>query len=108
MKKSILATLAAGLLCSTLASSVLAGDATAVPSMAVKYSDLDLQTDAGQQALQQRFSFAARSVCPGHSSSDLATRLTAKRCIRQALGRAKADFSAQQVARAAGGQATRG
>ena len=108
MKNSILATVATGLLCSAFASSVLAGDAAAVPSVAVQYSDLDLQTEAGQQALQQRFSHAARSVCPGHSSSHLGTRLTAKRCMRQALARAKADFSEQQLARTAGGQPTRG
>jgi UrcA family protein len=105
MKKSFTMALAAGLLCSALASAVQAGDAAAVPSVAVQYGDLDLQTDAGQQVLKQRFTQAARSVCPGHSSRDLGTRLTAKRCIRQSLGRARADFSEQQMVRAAEGRA---
>lgn len=107
MKKSIIAAMASGLLSCAFAASAMSGDATA-PGVAVVYGDLDLQSGAGQQALKGRLKQAARSVCPDSSSRDLGTRLAGKRCVRQAVGRAKAEVTEQQVARAAKGQASPG
>ena len=103
MNKSIIAAVASGLLCCAAATAAMAGEPpSTVHRMEVQYGDLDLQSPEGQRSLRQRLAQAARSVCPGGDSRHLGTRLAGKRCIHEAVERAKAGVNEQQLARAAG------
>jgi len=109
MNKSFISAVASGLLCSAFAAGAMAGEtAPRAPSVVVNYGDLDLQSAQGKQRLDSRLMQAARSVCPDDSSQDLATRLAGRRCVQQAVIRARAGVTEQQVARAAAGQENRG
>jgi len=109
MNKSFISAVASGLLCSAFAAGALAGEtAPQAPSVVVNYGDLDLQSAQGKQKLDGRLRHGARSVCPSDSSQDLATRLAGRRCVQQAVSRARAGVTEQQVARAAAGQENRG
>ena len=59
-----------------------------VPSVAVRYDDLNLTTPAGVNALYSRISHAARAVCPDSYSRDLAVQSAAERCQVQAIAKA--------------------
>jgi UrcA family protein len=52
------------------------------------YSLRDLSTDQGTRALYQRIVTAARTVCPGYDSADLAAFAYSRQCGQQALARA--------------------
>ncbi len=51
----------------------------------VRYSDLDLRTEAGARTLLSRLNRAADSVCPDDSIS-LVRHLRYKTCVNQAVG----------------------
>lgn len=109
MNKRIVAALASGLFSCALAFPALADETPSqARRVAVEYGDLDLQTAAGQQALDQRLRFAARSVCPDDSAADLGTRIAGKRCVLRAVELAKANVDEQRLARAAGKKTPRG
>lgn len=55
---------------------------------AVYYNALDLSTDQGTHALYQRLQSAARAVCPGYDSRDLAAYADSRACQRAAVARA--------------------
>jgi len=59
-----------------------------VPSVVVKFNDLDLDTDAGAQALYRRLVIAARQVCPSDAGVNLHLANLAYRCRSEALARA--------------------
>jgi UrcA family protein len=76
-----------------LAAAAVLGAAFAIPaaaeSVAVKYSDLDLSTSAGQAQLERRINNAARSIC-GSDSANTGTRLRsddARQCLENAKAR---------------------
>ena len=72
-----------------LAGGALANDKAAdVPSVVVRYNDLNLQTQAGAQSLHRRLKAAARSVCPDEFSRDLLTAQEGRACVAQAVDRA--------------------
>lgn len=54
----------------------------------VYYSYQDLATDQGTRALYARITSAARAVCPGYDSEDLAAFADSRQCQRQAVARA--------------------
>ena len=109
MNKSFLSAVALGLLSCGGATAALADEPAADSRRAaVYYGDLNIQSEAGKQMLNQRLRFAARSVCPDSSARDLNTRISGKRCVKQAIGQAAADVSEQQVARAAARLGDRG
>jgi UrcA family protein len=54
-----------------------------LPTAAVYYGDLDLATPAGNRALYERMSLAAKRVCPAADNRDLA-RVAAVRACREA------------------------
>lgn len=60
----------------------------AIPQTAVYYNLLDLSTDQGTHALYQRLESAARAVCPGYDSRDLAAFADSRACQRAAVARA--------------------
>ena len=55
---------------------------------AVYYNALDLSSEQGTQALYQRLVSAARAVCPGYDSRDLAAYADSRACQRAAVARA--------------------
>jgi UrcA family protein len=62
-----------------------AGDA---PQATLHYSARDLTSEQGTRALYQRIRTAARSVCPGWDSRDLAAVAASRECQRRAVTRA--------------------
>jgi len=54
----------------------------------VYYSYQDLATDQGTHALYDRITSAARAVCPGYDSRDLAAVADSRQCQRAAVARA--------------------
>lgn len=61
---------------------------TDVPSVTVRFDDLNLETTAGVNALYRRISNAARDVCPDAYSRDLLTVTASERCQAAAVSRA--------------------
>lgn len=59
-----------------------------VLSVTVKFSDLDLATDAGASKLYSRIATAAHVVCPGPDSRDLQAIASSKSCEAEAIARA--------------------
>ena len=84
----------AAILAATLgAATVFAASAAAGTSVAVKYSDLDLSTRAGQQKLERRIDSAAREAC---GMDEVRTgRLTASTAQRQCYAQTKASVHNQ-------------
>jgi UrcA family protein len=84
------------------ASPVVAAETSPTVQTAISYSDLNLASDAGRKALDQRIRIAARQVCGKPSLQDgLRARLDANRCQAEAISatRAKIAMAAQsQVA----------
>jgi UrcA family protein len=58
------------------------------PSVSVRYDDLNLSTSDGVNSLYRRISAAARDVCPGVYSRDLAEAAIARHCEADAVARA--------------------
>lgn len=56
-------TIAAALIGSTLIAAPLAAQSEPAQSLTVKYTDLDLSTEKGQEKLDRRINAAARKVC---------------------------------------------
>ena len=75
-----------------------AAPADDVPSVAVRYDDLNLATAAGVNTLYSRISHAARQVCPDPFSRDLAVVIASERCQAEAVGRAVHDVNNPQLA----------
>jgi UrcA family protein len=59
-----------------------------VPAVVVKYSELNLSTDAGVNTLYHRIMYAARQVCPDESIRDLKAHEQVAVCRDQAIARA--------------------
>lgn len=77
------ALLAAALAATAVAAPAVAAETSA--SVAVKYSDLDLSTKAGQEALENRIDKAARSAC-GMDDANTGSRVRsreARECYQQ-------------------------
>ena len=77
----------------------LAATAFAVPAaadtVAVKYSDLDLSTPAGQASLERRINNAAKSIC-GADSTIVGSRIPtddARQCMESAKSRVHAQVA---------------
>jgi len=56
-----------------------------VPSRVVDYQDLDLNSNAGVQALYRRIHFAADQVCGRADSRELARSQVKKACVERAV-----------------------
>ncbi len=56
-----------------------------VPSQAVAYQDLDLNSNAGVQALYRRIQFAADQVCGQADTRELARLQVKKACVDRAV-----------------------
>lgn len=77
------------LLCAATAALALTGPAMAEQkNKEVKYEDLDLASDKGQQRLQTRIKYAVKSVCGSPRAMTLAERLDMARCETDAMANA--------------------
>ena len=56
-----------------------------VPSMVVRFADLDLSRSEGARVLYQRLRGAAETVCAHLVDRDLAIQLSHTRCVRAAI-----------------------
>ena len=65
-----------------------ASTADDVPSVVVRYADLDLATDQGVRVLYARIAHAASAVCPDVPISDLHALALSRACQQQAIARA--------------------
>jgi UrcA family protein len=98
--RKILLTLLAGSLIGSICAAT-AGAATAdsdVPSVTVRYDDLNLSSEAGTRALYNRLVVAAKQVCPDDSSRQLATLQLVKVCREQAVINAARQIPSPQLA----------
>jgi UrcA family protein len=68
------------------------------PSMVVKYSAQDLNTQSGLNQLYHRLARAAIQVCPEASSFDLSQQAKVAKCRDQALARAIRQIDNAQLA----------
>jgi UrcA family protein len=59
-----------------------------IPQTAVYYNLFELSTDQGTHSLYKRLVNAARAVCPGYDSRDLAAVADSRACQREAVTRA--------------------
>ena len=60
-------------------------------SMTVRYGDLDLTTDAGQDQLKRRIANSAEQVCGDKFVRDFAVRTWVRHCIKTATAGATRD-----------------
>lgn len=89
--RALVAIAAIGLTTAFLASPAVASaaqPAIGVLQTTVHYNYRDLETDQGTRALYERITSAAKSVCPGYDSRDLAAFAGSRECQRQAVARA--------------------
>ena len=68
------------------------------PSITVRYSDLDLTTAAGANALYHRIANAASEVCPDPRTRNLGILEARKRCQQDAIARAVQAVNNPQLA----------
>ena len=67
------------------------------PAQAVKYQDLNLNTDAGVQVLYKRIQAAADQVCGNVDGRDLQVARAHKACVAQAVQGAVATVNNQML-----------
>ena len=93
-----------------LASAALtAGQKSDVPVLAVDYSDLDLTTAKGVQALHRRLTTAVKRVCPRTDVVlNALDRVAARECQKQALDRAVNEIGNADLAALHAATTTRG
>jgi len=87
--------------CLFAASAAMAGEppqSADVPHVAVKYNDLNLNTDQGAVALYHRIVAAARLVCPTADGHDLKGFVASRSCQAAAVARAVQAVPSPQLA----------
>jgi len=70
----------------------------AVPSVTVRYDDLNLTSDSGTAMLYKRIANAARQVCPDEFSRDMMIVTASRACQAQAIARAVQDVNSPKLA----------
>jgi UrcA family protein len=88
----------AGCVLGALSTAQAAQPETGVPSVVVKYTDLDLTSDAGNVALYQRIAAAAKQVCPAGDSRDLKQFASSHACQATAIRQAVDQVSSPRLA----------
>lgn len=68
-----------------LSSAPAATPDNSIPSVTVRYADLNLSTEAGARALYRRITFAAKQVCPADDIRNLSTLDKARACQQAAI-----------------------
>lgn len=85
-----------------------AAPADEVPTVRVSYSDLDLSTPQGTQALYARITAAARTVCPEPDAREMSRFVRNHACRREAVERAVRSVNSPQLAALAASQSKHG
>jgi UrcA family protein len=93
-----IAVLAACMLAGSLGVAAAAAPADDVPTVVVRYGDLDLSTPEGAQTLYKRISSAARQVCPAGDPRTLVRFDYGRRCRAAAIARAVSSVHSSQLA----------
>jgi UrcA family protein len=75
-----------------------ASPADSSPTVRVRYDDLNLSSEQGNQVLYRRIVKAAEEVCPGTHARDLDTRAAAERCQAAAIAKAVGEVNSPQLA----------
>ena len=70
---------------------------TEIPSVVVKYGDLDLSTRTGVASLHSRLRMAAQTVCGGLQSRVLGLREEYDRCVKDAITQSVASVGNQNL-----------
>jgi UrcA family protein len=84
---------------STVSMTALADSSTdAVPTLAVRYGDLDLSTEQGASALYHRIVSAARQVCDNSDNRDLQRFTASEKCQAKAIEQAVSDVHSPKLA----------
>lgn len=84
---------------------VHAAAASDVPSIAVRYGDLNLATAEGNRVLLRRIVAAASKVCPANSPGSKLARN--RSCMEEAIARAVSDTKSPQLAELQAARANR-
>ncbi len=87
--------------CIVAAAASVAGAATApdgVPSVTVRFADLDITTEQGAHTLYRRIQSAARVVCPSADARELERSAASRSCQEQAIARAVQSVSSPRLA----------
>ena len=79
-----------------------------VPSVAVRYDDLNLATSAGVNKLYQRISAAARQVCPDVYSRDPHVSMAGQHCQAAAVAKAVGEVNSPSLASLHAARVSRG
>ena len=69
-----------------------------LPSMVVRYADLNITTEQGARSLYRRIVVAAQSVCPSADIRDLGRFAESRSCQEQAIARAVQAVSSPRLA----------
>jgi UrcA family protein len=69
-----------------------------VPSMVVRFTDLNIMTEKGASSLYRRIAVAARHVCPEADIRDLKHLAQSQSCQQQAIARAVQAVSSPRLA----------
>ena len=106
-RAALIAVAAAGMLVSFALAAEPSGD-FAVPKLEVEYSDLDLTSAQGVQALHRRLMAAAEQVCPHADGRVLQAKAAARECGQQALDHAVRTIGSPELAALHAATAPRG
>jgi UrcA family protein len=68
-----------------------------IPTVAVRYVDLDLTNDAGVRTLYRRLQIAARRVCGSFESHEIGRATQRRACYNQALSAAVAKVDVEML-----------
>jgi UrcA family protein len=79
-----------------------------IPTVVVRYGDLNLATEAGAKALYKRISVAAQEVCPVNDQRSLAQIAYSHTCRTEAVARAVHEVNSPQLAALQAGRSNRG
>jgi UrcA family protein len=79
------------LICSSVGVAAETETRSDIPSVTVRYGDLDLNTPAGVEVLYARLRAASKAVCHVDERRPLAETMAAKSCYLQVLGTAVDD-----------------
>lgn len=91
MRNTIIATAAAAISLAVIASPATAQDQA--QTVEVEFADLNISSDRGMEALQNRVRAAVRQVCPRAEYGPVSRTLEARRCSELAMNDAQQQIS---------------
>jgi UrcA family protein len=80
-----------------LSSRIATADESLLPTMTIHYSELNMQSSAGVQALYARLRSAAKTVCATHDGRSLQQQFAFRACVAETLERAVREVHSDAV-----------